>query len=126
MTSPTASILDQLAAGQISSDEAAARLRGGPSAPAPQVPAIPAIPAELAGRWLHVRVTDLETGRPRAMVNLPLTLVAVGLQIGARYSPRMGQFDLNAILADIRAGTSGKLVEVEDVDENQRVEIYVD
>ncbi len=126
MTSPTASILDQLAAGQISSDEAAARLRGGPSTPAPQVSAIPAIPAELAGRWLHVRVTDLETGRPRAMVNLPLTLVAVGLQIGARYSPRMGQFDLNAILADIRAGTSGKLVEVEDVDENQRVEIYVD
>ncbi len=68
MTSPTASILDQLAAGQISSDEAAARLRGGPNPPAPQVPAIPAIPAipaELAGRWLHV-ASPISTPAARA------------------------------------------------------------
>ncbi len=121
MTSPHASILDQLASGQISSDEAAARLRGTRLAPQP-----PALPAELANRWLHIRVTDLDTGRPRAVVNLPLTLVAVGLQIGARYSPQLGEFDLNAILAAIRAGTSGKLVEVEDLDDGQRVEIFVD
>jgi hypothetical protein len=123
MTSPHAHILDQLAAGQISSDEAAARMRGEHTAAAPR-PTLSA--AAMAGRWLHVRVTDLHTGRQRVQVNLPLTLVAAGLQIGARYTPQLGQLDLGQILADIHAGTSGRLVEVEDLDDGQRVEIFVD
>lgn len=121
MTSSHAHILDQLAAGQISSDEAAARLRGEQPANRQSVS-----PATLAGRWLHVRVTDLHTGRQRVQVNLPLALVAAGLHIGARYTPQLGQLDLSEILADIHAGTSGRLVEVEDTDEGQRVEIFVD
>ena len=123
MTSPHAHILDQLAAGQISSDEAAARMRGEHTAAATR-PTLSA--AAMAGRWLHVRVTDLHTGRQRVQVNLPLTLVAAGLQIGARYTPQLGQLDLGQILADIHAGTSGRLVEVEDLDDGPRVEIFVD
>jgi hypothetical protein len=121
MTSPHAHILNLLADGEISPDEAAARMRGERTATAR-----PAAPASLANRWLHVRVTDLETGRPRVNVNLPLAWVAVGLQLGARYTPQLGDFDLKGLLDEIQAGASGRLVEVEDLDDGQRVEIFVD
>jgi hypothetical protein len=122
MTSPHAHILNLLADGEISPDEAAARMRGEHTAAKPRS----AQPAGLANRWLHVRVTDLETGRPRVNVNLPLAWVAVGLQLGARYTPQLGDFDLKGLLDEIQAGASGRLVEVEDLDDGQRVEIFVD
>ena len=122
MTTDRANILDQLASGQISADEAAQRLR--PSA-GPQSGTGKAT-ANLNGRWLHVRVTDLETGKQKANVNLPLTWVEVGLRIGAQYRPEIASFDLGDLVAQIQAGAEGKLVEVEDLEDNERVEIFVD
>jgi len=116
-------ILNQLASGQISAAEAAQRL--GPSAP-PR----PATPQPHPGlnpnRWLHVRVTNLETGRPKVNVNLPLTWVELGLKIGAKYQPEIAGLDFNDLVAQIQAGANGKLVEVEDLDDGERVEIFVD
>jgi len=122
MTTDRANILDQLASGQISADEAAQRLR--PSA-GPQSGTGKAT-ANLNGRWLHVRVTDLETGKQKANVNLPLTWVEVGMRIGAQYRPEMAGFDFGDLVAQIQAGAEGKLVEVEDLEDNERVEIFVD
>jgi hypothetical protein len=110
-----ADILKQLAAGDISADEAAARLRGKPAAEAGQ-----------PQRWLHVRVSDLETGRPKVNVNLPLSWVAFGLRIGAKYAPEVAGLDLEQVLADLKAGTSGRLVDVEDLEDGEHVEIFVD
>ncbi|MBI5830462.1 MAG: hypothetical protein HZB20_13205, partial [Chloroflexi bacterium] len=42
-----------------------------------------------AARWLRVRVTDSVTGKPKVNVNLPMSLVEVGLKIGARFSPEL-------------------------------------
>lgn len=122
MTSSNAQILNLLADGQISPEEAAARMRG--EQPAAAKPA--AAPASMSGRWLHIRVTDLSTGRPRVNVNLPLTWVALGLQIGARHAPQIGDVDLQSLFQQIQSGASGHLVEVEDHDDGERVEIYVD
>ena len=122
-------ILNLLATGQISADEAARLLRepaGQPHEPLePATPPVPARPAD-SNRWLHVRVSDLSTGRQRVNVNLPLSWVQIGMKIGARYSPEMPDIDWNDLVQQIQAGANGKLVEVEDVDDNERVEIYVD
>lgn len=116
-------ILNQLASGQITAAEAAQRL--GPAAPAR--PATPKPhPGLNANRWLHVRVTNLETGRPKVNVNLPLTWVELGLKIGAKYQPEIAGLDFNDLVAQIQAGANGKLVEVEDLDDGERVEIFVD
>ena len=132
MTSSHAQILNLLADGQISPEEAAARLRGERPAgeqtrtqpgPAPRA----AAPAGLAGRWLHIRVSDAHTGRARVNVNLPLSWVSLGLQLGARYKfEQLGDIDLAQLLQEIQSGASGKLIEVEDLDDGERVEIYVD
>jgi hypothetical protein len=121
MTPSHTDILTQLAAGDISVDQAAAFLRSGGGRPAPA-----AEPRSLAGRWLHVRVTDLATGRQRVNVNVPLHWVVAGLKIGARYTPEIHGLDLEQLLTDIQAGASGRLVDVEDWEDGQRVEVFVD
>jgi hypothetical protein len=126
-------ILAQLASGAITADQAAAQLRGEPTAPVPPVtpaapvpPVPPVPPAALGQRWLRIRVTDLATGRPKVNVNLPLTWVAAGLRIGANYSPQLDGLDLAALLSDLDAGSAGQLIDVEDLNDGERVQIFVD
>jgi hypothetical protein len=126
MTSPNAQILNLLADGQISPEEAAARMRGEPASSAAPAGAAPQAPASLGNRWLHIRVTDVHTGRPRVNVNLPLTWVALGLQLGSRHVAQLNGVDLGDLLDQIRAGANGRLIEVEDLDDGERVEIFVD
>ncbi|MDY6876631.1 MAG: hypothetical protein SWK90_10595 [Chloroflexota bacterium] len=75
-------------------------------------------------RWLRVRVTDLETGQRKVNINLPWSLVSVGAKMGARFAPE--EIDLEEVMEAIHAGTEGKIVEAEDVEDNERVEIFVE
>ena len=77
-------------------------------------------------RWMRIRVTDLRTGNAKVNVNLPMGLVNVGLKMGARFAPDMENVDLDEIMASIKEGAQGKIVEVEDDDGGERVEIYVE
>ncbi len=89
---------------------AAAVVVGGPSSP----------------RWFRVRVTDLETGKPKVNVNLPMSLVNVGMKMGARFAPEIEGIDLSEIFEQIREGAQGKMIDVEDAEDGERVEIYVE
>ena len=128
MNATRTDVLNQLANGQITVTEAAERL----NAPAPVLPAAPApiaAPApstNLANRWLRVRVTDLATGRAKVNVNLPLRWVELGLKIGARQQPEIAGIDFSEVVEQIQAGANGKLVEVEDLEDGERVEVSVD
>jgi sugar phosphate isomerase/epimerase len=77
-------------------------------------------------RWMRVRVTDLNTGRAKVNVNLPMGLVSVGMKVGARFAPEMQDIDLNEIFQAIKEGAQGKIVEVEDEEDNERVQIYIE
>ncbi len=79
------------------------------------------------GRWFHVRVTDLKTGKRKVNVNIPLGLVDVGLKMGAKFAPAgLEGLDMNQIMAAIKSGGEGKIVDVEDEEENEHVEIFVE
>jgi hypothetical protein len=52
--------------------------------------------------------------------------VSAGLRIGQRYAPELHGVDLDYLLDEIQRGANGKLVEVEDQEDNERVEIFVD
>src|SRR5205085_10530138 len=111
MDAQRSQILNQLADGTLSADQAAEQLRGGPRpAPARQIKTpTPEQRAALAGRWLHIRVTRLPGGEPKVSVNLPLSLVAVGLGIGARYTDQLAGLDLDEILASVSGEAIGPL-----------------
>jgi hypothetical protein len=84
-------------------------------------------PTEDRPRWLRVRVLDLHTGKESVRVNLPLSLVNVGMRMGARFIPDTEQDLVMEDLAEaIEQGMVGKIVDVVDEEEGQRVEIFVE
>jgi hypothetical protein len=87
-------------------------------------PGEPGEPSE--PRWFRVRVTDLETGRSKVNVNLPMSLVDAGARLGARFAPELETSVFAGIMDEIRAGAQGKIVDVEDAQGGERVEIYVE
>jgi hypothetical protein len=131
MDNDRSAILSQLANGQITADQAAAQLRGAGAPPEPpelppgQNPQ-PQTQTQTANRWLRVRISDLHDGRQRVAVNLPLNLVGLGLRIGARFSPEVAGLDPNEILEALRSGQIGQIVDVEDLDDGQRVQVFIE
>jgi hypothetical protein len=77
-------------------------------------------------RWLRVRVTDRASGKLKVNVNIPVGLVDVGLKMGARFAPEMNGMDLSAIQAAIKGGMQGRIIEVDDEADNERVEVFVE
>jgi hypothetical protein len=78
------------------------------------------------GRWLRVRVTDVDSGKTAVNVNLPISLVNVGLRMGARFVPEMEGVSMDELEESIRRGVTGKIIDIVDEQERQRVEVYVE
>lgn len=77
-------------------------------------------------RWLRIRVTDRSTGRAKLNVSIPAGLVDVGLKMGARFAPEMAGMDTSAIQQAIRDGIQGRIIEVDDEADDERVEIFME
>ncbi len=78
------------------------------------------------GRWLRIRVTDIATGRSKAAVQIPIGLLDAGIKIGAHFAPEVDGVDMSHVLEAIRAGASGKIIDVTDEADGEHVEIFVD
>jgi len=115
-------ILKMVEAGQISADEALRLLRALEDAEPKEAEG--SASAESA-RWLRVRVTDLATGKNKVNVNIPISLVDVGLQMGAKFGD-LDPTQMNRIAQAVKSGLQGKIMDVEDAEEQQRVEIFVE
>jgi hypothetical protein len=79
-----------------------------------------------SARWFRVRVTDLETGRNKVNVNIPMGLVNVGVRMGAKFIPEDADIDIQELFDQIRSGAQGKIVEVENEEDGERVEIFIE
>jgi hypothetical protein len=79
-----------------------------------------------SNRWLRVRVTNLETGLRKVSVNLPLGLMKWGLSVGSHFAPELHDIDFDELVTDLDRYAEGFLVEVEDTDDNERVEVFVE
>jgi hypothetical protein len=113
-------VLKMVESGQLSAAEAAAKLA------APKKPALTLTTPQGRMRWFRVRIMNLDTGQTKVTVNLPMSLVQVGLSIGSRFAPELDGLDWQTIADAINSETTGKLVEVEDLEKGERVEVYVD
>lgn len=121
MTTPSAErnrILRMIEAGQVSAEEAAQLLDALSS-------------EQRAGdrtrsRLVRVRVTDLHSGRQKANVTIPVGLVNVGLRLGARLAPQISGSALEDLLQAIQRGVRGRLLEWQDLEEGERVELFIE
>jgi hypothetical protein len=79
-----------------------------------------------APRWFRVRVTDMATGRAKVNVNIPMGLVNVGIKMGARFAPEVEGVAYDEIMEAIQSGQQGKIMDVTDEEDGERVEIFVE
>jgi hypothetical protein len=79
-----------------------------------------------AGRWLRIRVTDVVTGRSKASVQIPIGLVDAGMKIGAHFAPEVQGVDMSSVMEALRAGITGKIIDVTDDEDGEHVEIFVE
>ena len=86
------------------------------------------LPRARAGtaRWLRVRVTDVNNGRSKATVQIPLSLVDAGMKIGAHFAPEIEGMDMDSIMDAFQQGVTGKIVDVVDEVDGEHVEIFIE
>ncbi len=131
-----AEILELLAAGKITAAEASELLTATPTAKVEEPPVPPApipiqedsVPKSSNGKkpkWLHVRVNDLESGKSKVTVNVPLRMVKFGLNVGRRFAPELDGVDWDD-LSRVMTEEEGVLVDVQDSEDGEHVQIYVD
>ena len=77
-------------------------------------------------RWLRIKVTDTRTGRSKAAVQIPLALVDAGMKIGAHFAPEVEGVDMANVMEALRAGVTGKIIDVTDEEDGEHVEIFVE
>ncbi len=78
-------------------------------------------------RWLRVRVTDSGSGKETIRVNLPIGLLNVGLRMGARFVPDIEQeLAMEELIEALDQGVTGKIVDIVDEEDGQRVEIFIE
>ncbi len=133
-------ILQMLQDGKISTEAAAQLLQAmgdeppetpPASQPEVQIPMSPVQPAQPADptrrpRWLRVRVTDTDSGRPRVNVRLPISLVNLGVKLGAKFTPEIEGLDVQALLEAAQMGDTGAFVDVFDEDDGEHVEVFLE
>jgi hypothetical protein len=78
------------------------------------------------GKWMRVRVTDIGTGKIKVNLKLPIGILKTGLKLGAQFSPKLREMDPAKLLEAIQEGGPGKIVDVNEPDDNEHVEIIID
>lgn len=75
-------------------------------------------------RQFRLRVTDLETGQEKIDMRMPWSLVNVGISMGARFARE--EIKVDEFAEAIQAGAEGKIMDVVDEEDGERVEIFVE
>jgi len=78
------------------------------------------------GKWCRIMVSDLDTGRTKVNVRMPLGLINAGMKMGARFAPEMKDMDFSEFIQAARDGEIGRMVEVDDEDDREHVEIFIE
>ena len=76
--------------------------------------------------WLRVRVRSLDTGKNKVTVNIPFGMVKFGLGVAKRFSPEVGEVDLNELSEMMNSAEAGMIVDVQDEESNEHVQVFLD
>ncbi len=75
-------------------------------------------------RQVRIRVTDLETGQEKINMRMPWSLVNVGTGMGARFVSK--GIELTEFTDAIQSGTEGKIMDMVDDEDGERIEVFVE
>jgi hypothetical protein len=119
-------ILQMLKDGKISVEEASELLKTLEKSEPARTSGEPSTPNTQRGRWMRIAVTDVETGKAKVNLKLPLGVVKAGLKLGTKFSPELEQMDSTKLMEAIQDGGIGKIIDVDDAEDHEHVEIFID
>ena len=76
--------------------------------------------------WLRVRVNNLDTGKSKVSVNIPVHMLKFGFTVASHFAPEMNGMNVGELQSMLAEGESGILVDVRDEDSNEHVQIYLE
>ena len=82
--------------------------------------------APSSSRWLRIRVSDAYSGKVKVNVNLPIRLVDMVLKAAARFLPELDGSDMEELRESLRSGVQGKVLDVDQDEDGERIEIFVE
>lgn len=133
MSTETREILERLERGEIDSQDAIHMIRGSgsiqgerPSQDDKQGLGEMSGPSENTNHYLRVDVHRLHDKKRQVHVRVPLRIVELGLTLGSKYAPELNDFNLKQIVDELHEIGEGTIVEVEDVDDNQHVLVWIE
>lgn len=78
------------------------------------------------GKFFRVSITDTTTGKSRANIRMPLSVMGIGMRFGAHFAPQIDGVESEQLMDAIRNGEVGKIIDVYDDDDGEHVEIYIE
>ncbi|GAC1407690.1 MAG: hypothetical protein NVSMB49_27790 [Ktedonobacteraceae bacterium] len=79
-------------------------------------------------RLLRIRITTLNARAQKVYVTatIPVRLVRVGMRLGMRFIPHINSSALEDLLASIEGGATGRLLDLQDMEQGERLEIFAE
>ena len=114
-------ILNMVQSNQLSASEAATLLGALESASVDKTSAPESNPKRSNWRWFRILVTDRESGRQKVNIRMPFSLLQFGLKMGG-----VAGYDVESLQEALIGTGDGTLVDVDDLEDGERVLISVE
>ncbi len=116
-------ILSMVEAGQVSAIQAAQLLDTIESEPLYNQPA-----ERVRERTLRIRATSQQSRQPKTHFNASISvqLVKLSLRLGGHLLPQLDSGVMEEILRAIEGGATGRLLDLQDLEQGERIEIFVE
>ena len=114
-------ILNMIETGQITAVQAAQLLDT-------LLPAYEQYSGQMENRTVRIWMTDMSTNRRKVNMTatIPVYLVSTSLRLLARIVSQLNDSTLQNVIRAIEKGTTGRLLDLQDLEEGKRLEVYVE
>ena len=84
--------------------------------------------AQIENRTVRIWLTDMSTNRRKMNMTatIPVYLVSMSLRLLARLVAQLNDSTLQHVIRAIERGTTGRLLDLQDLEEGKRLEIFVE
>ena len=114
-------ILDMIEMGQITAAQAAQLLDT-------LVPESEQSEGQMQNRTVRIWMTDMSTNRRKMNLTatMPIYLISTSLRMLARLVSQLNDGTIQNVIRALEKGTTGRLLDLQDLEEGKRLEIYVE
>ena len=78
------------------------------------------------GKFFRISITDTKSGKSRANIRIPLSIIGAGEKFGANLTPNIGGIESEMLMKAARSGEVGKIIDVYDDEDGEHIQIYIE